>query len=410
MRVTSHPPQSSPHSAPQDPWTSAGSPGFPDSPSLPGTVPSPSGFQPGRRRRSGSTAVTLALVACTVELLGVGFFLAGVFGSGTVLWLGALAMVPLALCLLGLRWVDRWDPEPRALLALGLLWGAGASVAGALLVGDVFMELFFDPAGRLDLDLFGAVVQAPIVEELAKGAGVLLIFWINRSHFDGPIDGIVYGGIVGAGFAFTENILYFASSYVDPAAPGELVSVFVLRGLFSPFANVMFTAWTGFALGLCAARGKRGRWPLYLVLGLLPAIVGHFLWNGGVGIFFDNFLSFYFVLQVPLFAASIVAVVLLQRGERKLTEQRLDEYRASGWFTAAEVQMFATRAGRRNARRWAAVIGRRRQMKDFTTTAMNLAAVRQRIVAGHPTGTDFARELALLHKSHLQRAQLLALA
>ncbi|GAA1862732.1 PrsW family intramembrane metalloprotease [Paeniglutamicibacter psychrophenolicus] len=410
MRVTSHPPQSSPHSAPQDPWASAGSPAFPDSPGLPGSAPSPSGPPPGHRRRSGSTAVTLALVACTVVLLGVGFFLAGAFGSGTVLWLGALAMVPLALCLLGLRWVDRWDPEPRALLALGLFWGAGASVAGALLVGDVFMELFFDPAGRLDLDLFGAVVQAPIVEELAKGAGVLLIFWINRSHFDGPIDGIVYGGIVGAGFAFTENILYFASSYVDPGAKGELVSVFVLRGLFSPFVHVMFTAWTGFALGLCAARGKRGRWPLYLVLGLLPAMVGHFLWNGGVGIFFDNFLSFYFVLQVPLFAASIVAVVLLQRGERKLTEQRLDEYRASGWFTAAEVQMFATRAGRRNARRWAAGIGRSRQMKEFTATAMNLAAVRQRIAAGHPTGTDFARELALLHKSHLQRAQLLTLA
>ncbi|WP_286166694.1 PrsW family intramembrane metalloprotease [Arthrobacter sp. AQ5-05] len=405
MRVTSHPPQSSPHSAPQDPWASAGSPASPALPGLPGSGP-----PPGHRRRSGSTAVTLALVACTAVLLGVGFFLAGVFGSGTVLWLGALAMVPLALCLLGLRWVDRWDPEPRALLALGLLWGAGASVAGALLVGDVFMELFFDPAGRVDLDLFGAVVQAPIVEELAKGAGVLLIFWINRSHFDGPIDGIVYGGIVGAGFAFTENILYFASSYVDPGAPGELVSVFVLRGLFSPFAHVMFTAWTGFALGLCAARGKRGRWPLYLVLGLLPAMVGHFLWNGGVGIFFDNFLSFYFVLQVPLFVASIVAVALLQRGERKLVEQRLDEYRAGGWFTAAEVQMFATRAGRRNARRWAAGIGRSRQMKEFTTTAMNLAAVRQRIVAGHPAGTDFARELALLHKSHMQRAQLLALA
>ncbi len=413
MRVTSHPPESSPHSAPQDPWASSGFPGSRGPTGLPGLTRAaspPSGPPQRLRRRSGSTAVALALAACTVALLLVGFFLVAVFGSATVLWLGALAMVPLALCLFGLRWVDRWDPEPRALLVLGLLWGAGASVAGALLVGDVFMELFFDPAGRLDLNLFGAVVQAPIVEELAKGAGVLLIFWINRSHFDGPIDGIVYGGIVGAGFAFTENILYFASSYVDPGAPGELVSVFVLRGLFSPFAHVMFTAWTGFALGLCAARGRRGRWPLYLLVGLLPAVIGHFLWNGGVGIFFDDFLSFYFVLQVPLFAASIVAVVLLQRGERKLTERRLDEYRASGWFTAAEVEMFATRAGRRNARLWAAGIGRRRQMKEFTTTAMNLAAVRQRIVAGHPTGTDFARELGLLHKSHLQRAQLLAVA
>lgn len=390
MRFTSQPPRSSPHTALQDPWTGPRTP-----------VPAPAG------RAGAVLALSLALAGCTVVLLVVAWFLARVFGPGTVLWLGALAMVPLLLCLLGLRWVDRWDPEPRAVLALGLLWGAGTSVAGSLLVGDVFMELFFDPAGRLGMDLFGAVVQAPIVEELAKGAGVLLVFWINRAHFDGPIDGIVYGGIVGAGFAFTENILYFGSSHVDPQAPGELVSVFVLRGLFSPFAHVMFTAWTGFALGLCAAKGRRGRWPLYLLMGLIPAMIGHFLWNGGVGIFFEDFLSFYFMLQVPLFAASIAAVLLLQRAERKLTELRLGDYRRSGWFTDAEVAMFATRAGRRQARRWAAGIGRGRQMRQFTATAMNLAAVRQRIAAGHAAGTDYAREIALLHESHRQRAQLL---
>ncbi|WP_411734054.1 PrsW family intramembrane metalloprotease [Paeniglutamicibacter sp.] len=397
MRFTSQPPQSSPNSAPLDPWTG---------PAAPGAVPPPPLSGGTRAARTGGV-VTLALVACTAVLLLVAWFLSGIFGSGTVLWLGALAMVPLALCLLGLRWVDRWDPEPRALLALGLLWGAGASVAGSLMVGDVFMELFFDPAGRLDMDLFGAVVQAPIVEELTKGAGVLLIFWINRAHFDGPIDGIVYGGIVGAGFAFTENILYFGSSYAEPGAPGELATVFVLRGLFSPFAHVMFTAWTGFALGLCAERGRRGRWPLYLLVGLLPAMIGHFLWNGGVGILFDDFLSFYFLLQVPLFVASIIAVFLLQRGERKLAERRLGDYRNAGWFTDAEVAMFATRAGRRRARRWASEIGRSRQMRQFTTTAMNLAAVRQRIVAGHGSAEDLARETALLHQSHHQRAQLL---
>ncbi len=384
MRVTSHAPQPSPHTALADPWAGPAAPA--------GT----------------GGALSWSLVAATAVLLGVAWFLSSVFGTGTVLWLGALAMVPLGLCLLGLRWVDRWDPEPRAVLMLGLLWGAGASVAATLLFGDAFTELFFDPAGAVDMDMFGAVVQAPVLEELAKGAGVLLIFWINRAHFDGPLDGIVYGGIVGAGFAFTENILYFGASQMDPAGPGELASVFVLRGLFSPFAHVLFTAWTGYALGLCAARGRRGRWPLYLGLGLMPAMAGHFLWNGGVGIFFDDFLVFYFVLQVPLFIASVIVVVMLQRAEQQLTAQRLDEYRASGWFTAAEVAMLATGAGRRKARNWAANNGRSRQMKQFTVTAMRLAAVRQRIATGHPTGADYARELALLHHGHHQRAQMLA--
>lgn len=382
MRVTSHAPQPSPHGSPADPWS----------------APAPA---TGR-------SLTWALVAATALLLVVAWFLSSVFGTGTVLWLGALAMVPLGLCLLGLRWVDRWDPEPRSVLLLGLLWGAGASVAATLLFGDAFTELFFDPAGSVDLDTFGSVVQAPILEELAKGAGVLLVFWINRAHFDGPLDGIVYGGIVGAGFAFTENILYFGASHVDPAGPGGLAGVFVLRGLFSPFAHVLFTAWTGYALGLCAARGRRGHWPLYLVLGLLPAMAGHFLWNGGVWIFFDDFLLFYFVLQVPLFIASIIAVVLLQRAEQRLTALRLDEYRVSGWYTEAEVAMLATSAGRRKAKAWAAANSRTRQMKQFTDTAMRLAAVRQRIATGHPTEADHARELALLHHGHRQRVQMLA--
>ncbi|WP_181149816.1 PrsW family intramembrane metalloprotease [Arthrobacter sp. MYb227] len=398
MSVTSHQPASSPEPSPRDPWTGTVS-GPPGSPGGPGNLSKPARISP---------LALAALVFCTVLLAGVAIFLASIFGPSTLIWLGFLAMVPLGLCLVGLRWVDRWDPEPRSMLALALLWGAGASVAGALLVGDTFTELFFEPAGVMDLDLFGAVIQAPIVEELTKGAGVLLVFWLNRAHFDGPIDGIVYGGMVGAGFAFTENILYFGSSYAEAGAAGDLAAVFVLRGLFSPFAHVMFTAWTGFALGLCAVRGNRRSWPVYLLLGIVPAMFGHFLWNGGVGIFFDSFLSFYFLLQVPLFVASIVAVVLLQRAELRLTALRLAEYQRAGWFTEAEVAMFGTPAGRKAAKHWAAAQGRATAMKQFTRTAMDLVSVRQRIAAGHGDGRDIAREQALLHQSFRQRAQMLA--
>lgn len=398
MSVTSHQPFLSPEPNPRAPWTGS-----------PTGAPTPPGGPSGKARKSHISPLLLAwLVFCTVLLVGVGIFLASIFGPGTLIWLGFLAMIPLGLCLLGLRWVDRWDPEPRIMLVLALLWGAGASVAGALVVGDTFTEMFFEPSGVMDLDLFGAVIQAPVVEELTKGAGVLLVFWLNRSHFDGPIDGIVYGGMVGAGFAFTENILYFGSSYADADATGELAAVFVLRGLFSPFAHVMFTAWTGFALGMCAVRGKRRAWPLYLLLGLLPAMFGHFLWNGGVGIFFDSFLSFYFLLQVPLFVASIISVLLLQRGELRLIARRLGEYQRAGWFTAEEVEMFATPAGRKRAKTWAQAHGRAPAMKQFTRTAMDLANLRQRIVAGHGDGRDASRELALLHESYRQRAQMLS--
>ena len=41
------------------------------------------------------------------------------------------------------------------------------------------------------------------------------------------------------------------------------------------------------------------------VLGLIPAIAGHMLWNGGTLVLFNNFLLFYLVVQVPLFVAAV---------------------------------------------------------------------------------------------------------
>jgi RsiW-degrading membrane proteinase PrsW (M82 family) len=37
---------------------------------------------------------------------------------------------------------------------------------------------------------------------------VVLFLW-KKDEFDGIIDGIVYAGMVGLGFAMTENILYY---------------------------------------------------------------------------------------------------------------------------------------------------------------------------------------------------------
>ncbi|GAA4372500.1 PrsW family intramembrane metalloprotease [Paeniglutamicibacter cryotolerans] len=349
------------------------------------------------------------LCAGSLALALVALFLIWNLGPGTVLLVSVLALVPLGLCVAGLLWVDRWDPEPRLMLVAALFWGAGASVAGTLLFGDAFSAAFFNPSGLLDAELFGTVVQAPIVEELAKGLGVLLIFLVGRSQFDEPVDGIVYGGMVGAEFAFTENILYFGTSYLEAGnSPGALAGIFVLRGLFSPFAHVMFTAWTGYALGKAAQRGARSRWPLYFTAGLLPAMLGHFLWNGGTMLFFDTFFGFYFLLQVPLFIASVAAVFMLRRGERMLAARNLGAYQRDGWFTEAEVAMFSTRAGRRAARAWAQQRGRAAQMQDFTRAAMRLAAVRQRIAAGHADPRDLQIEAALLASSARQRQLMLA--
>ena len=140
-------------------------------------------------------------------------------------------------------------------------------------------------------EAFAAVVQAPIVEEFAKGLGVYLIFVSARRAFDGPVDGVVYGALIGAGFAFTENIQYFAISFIEGGVVDASTTFFV-RGILSPFAHVMFTSVTGFALGLAARRGASagqavGPW----VLGMIGAIALHALWNGSA-VFGDFFVLY----------------------------------------------------------------------------------------------------------------------
>lgn len=317
------------------------------------------------------TAVVLALVA-----LGLAAYLLTFLGPEAAVIAGILALVPLTLVLGVIRIIDRWEPEPKGLVAFALAWGAVASVALALMVDLVVGVLL----PRMP-EALSAVVQAPIVEEIAKGAGVLLLVVAARRAFDGPVDGVVYGALIGAGFAFTENILYFADSLITGGVESAAYTFF-LRGVLSPFAHVMFTAVTGYAVGRAARAGARGAPLGPWAFGVLGAIALHALWNGSA--VFADFFALYATLQLPLFVLFAVGVVLLRREEARLTRARLADYAAAGWFSAAEVEMLATRAGRVRAIAWARTLpgDRSAAMRRFIAEATSLAAARQRVVTG----------------------------
>lgn len=360
---------------------------------------------PGRRRVLDAVLVLLAALG----VAGVLLLLSASLGPSAFLLCGFLALVPLGICLLGLRWVDRWDPEPRGALLFAFLWGAGASVLVTLLLGTYVLDLIGTALPTASAEVVGPVLQAPVVEEAAKGLGVLILVFTRRSHFDGPVDGIVYAGTVAAGFAFTENILYFGSAVLETGTAGALVGVFVLRGLFSPFAHVMFTGVLGMVLGAALTRG--GGTPRILgafLLGLVPAVAGHMLWNGGTLVLFQDFLLFYLVVQVPLFGAAVVAVLVLRRSERRLTEARLGDYARADWFTPQEVQMLATRPGRSRALAWARRTGTGRDMQAFIRTAARLAYTRQRMLGDRRDGDYVAQERQLLRDASLLRARIVS--
>lgn len=371
------------------------------------------------RRAKTSTIVwaSVGIVIGALAVILVLVYLATFLGAAALGICLVLALVPLTLVILAVRWIDRWEPEPRPALWFAFLWGAGVSIVTAL-VFDLGVQIVAATSGtaRPAGDVLGAVVQAPLVEEGAKGFGLLLLFWVIRGQFNGPIDGVVYAAMIAAGFAFSENIQYFGVAMLEGGL-GGLGATFLLRGVLSPFAHVLFTACTGFAVGLAARRASGSGYIGTVLIGFVAAVLMHAVWNGAF--FFlttnDALIGYYFLVQFPLFLGAILTMVLLRRHEEKLTVQRLGDYAAVGWFTPAEVEMLATTSGRRQARAWAHAQppSRRLAMNRFIVDATRLASVRHRLLSGHerpPRGVgaaaaDRAEEARLLGLLVTDRAE-----
>ena len=103
---------------------------------------------------------------------------------------------------------DRYDREPFKLVFTNYLWGALGAIVLAIL-GSFLLTSIASIFIKEDLQLsrFGAIVVAPVVEEITKG--MFLLITIANRKFDNITDGIVYGGAIGLGFGMTENFLYF---------------------------------------------------------------------------------------------------------------------------------------------------------------------------------------------------------
>lgn len=322
---------------------------------------------------------------CGLVVLGIGTAQTGLVAVLVGL---AAALILLGPVLAAFLWVDRWEPEPSRFLLAAFAWGAGVAALTALLVNDTAHavgDLILD-GGRGDV--FAAVISAPVVEEAVKGLFVLAVLLWRRNEFDGVIDGIVYAGVTAAGFAFTENIFYFAMAFESgglggpglDAANGGVFASFLLRGVLSPFVHPLFTVLAGIGLGLAVrhtALGVRIAAPL---LGFLAAIGLHALWNASATLGSGReFLNFYFLVMVPIFAAVVWLVSWQRRREHAVIAGQLPALASRGVIPASEVDLLGSLSGRR---RWRAAVRREsgpqaaRAVRKYQAAVTELAFLR----------------------------------
>jgi RsiW-degrading membrane proteinase PrsW (M82 family) len=189
------------------------------------------------------------------------------------------AFLPVPVLGMLILWIDRHEKEPPLLLLAAFFWGAVVATFFALFLNTGATMIIHALLGPKWAAGLGASMVAPIVEETAKGLAVVLLFMLARNEFNNLVDGIVYGALVGLGFAMTENVLYFARAHAAGGLVGLGVS-FYGRVILGGLNHSLFTALTGAGLGL--ARESSGNIVKLAapVAGYVLAILMHSLWNG----------------------------------------------------------------------------------------------------------------------------------
>lgn len=364
----------------------------------------------GRQALRGWLLSGVVLVGFAFAAVVVAAYYGATLGLVTTLFAILLAALPLGVVIPSFLWLDRFEAEPNRYLVVAFLWGAlvAALVAGVFNTGA---ELAFRSATGTATTAMAAtaLISAPLVEEACKGLLVVLVWRLRRREFDGIVDGMVYAGIVAAGFAFTENIQYLGLAYQQGGGQA-LTGTFVARCLMSPFAHPMFTLLTGIGVGVAATTRSRVLVVLAPVGGYLLAALSHSLWNLGSLRAGGGTVAVFVSVEVPVFLAFVAFVVWARRREGRMIGHFLSEYAEAGWLSPSEVQMLSTMAGRRAAKVWARSTGGMaalRAMRRFQDTASELALLRGRMHHLAADATALETEQQLLGAITARRRELL---
>lgn len=332
-------------------------------------------------------AISLGLIAgdLGLEAFGMGFI---------------VAVVPVPVYVVLALWLDRFEPEPAQTLWQTFAWGATVAVFVALMMNMLSQDVLALVAGPDAAEWFGTIVTAPVVEELAKGFALLVLFRELKDEFDGVVDGVVYAAMVGLGFAMIENVQYYGAAIADGAESS--VVTFFLRGMVSPFAHPLFTSMFGIGLGIVRERHGEGRSWAAPFLGLAVAIALHSLWNLAAS-FEGWFFALYVMVMLPTFIGVLTLIYLSLRRESRVLREHLGPLVGDGILTDDELECLCQVRARMGASLTAwrrGGIPNWRTRRELHRVASELAFHRWRVLRGLTLGPG---EDAQREKEYLAR-------
>ena len=323
-----------------------------------------------------------------------------------------LALIPPVIYLLVVWWADRYEREPFALILATFVWGALPALllaAGLRLSFEVPLQVL----GRHRLEVVSGTLLAPLVEELLKAAAVALIYWRWRDEFDNVLDGIVYGSMVGFGFAMTANLLTYVGNFLFDGYAGLNRAIF-LQGLVFGLNQALYSALVGAGFGMARmVRRGRSRW-LWPLGGLLIAVTAHTLQNTATHLAVADVTPWLFRVAVVSSWAGVLVVVAVLIGvgdrERRIVARQMQDEVARGTLPAGRYEWVGSYLGRVRIQ-WRMVLrGQFRRwwvLRRFTRACTELAFRKERVARLGPESVpsgliDRLREQVIEFRARLE--------
>jgi hypothetical protein len=237
----------------------------------------------------------------------------------------------------------------------------------------------------------GSAIGGALVAQTLSALVLLALLASRRTEIDGVEDGVVYGSILGLGFALVANLDGSALAWNSGA--GAVAEQFASRGIFGPVFLALFSSLTGIGVAYAAARPAGARRYLAIGAGWAAAVVLGALWNHAVALGTVGTLVTWVIL-IAVLLATAVAVLADRRRLIVMITGFLPAFEDPEVVTADDIRMLASPRLRRLGRQWARLnhgISGRRAMTEYQLAATELAMACRRKSLGQTSQDAFRR-------------------
>ena len=176
----------------------------------------------------------------------------------------ALSFLIGLFCIRYIQSFDKHEKEPFGKMLMVTCWGGAWSI---LITMGLYQGLNAIGISGSKTTLGALLIIGP-VEEMAKFLALLTSYFIYRSEFDEPVDGIIYMSCVALGFSLIENFFY--------AMRPDSEYLLLLRLFISTPMHICFSAFMGLAFYFWQQnRNAAG----LLIISFLLASISHGTYN-----------------------------------------------------------------------------------------------------------------------------------